>query len=55
MKEELMRYMTDKKNKISPEILANRTGEKLYYFGIIDTFTFFNLKKNGEFLFKRVF
>lgn len=53
--EDLDKYLMDRKNRISPELMGSLQGDLIYYFGIIDTLTYFGGRKFGEYILKRTF
>lgn len=55
IQEDMDKYILDQKNRISPEVLQSLKDNQCYYFGIIDTLTYFGLKKRAEYLMKRTF
>lgn len=48
-------FIEKEKSSVSPSNFYNQDKSIEYYFGIIDTLTYFSSKKRGEFMIKRVF
>lgn len=52
---DLYKIYKKKKTSISPFTSMSKCGKYEYFIGIIDTLTYYNCRKRGEYVVKRIF